>query len=119
MTDNYKPDPGENFASDVHRRVLAHLSLPGEKFGFEVEPLTNRLAQDGGTPDLTAPEVEKVLGELEAEGYAVAHGSVWQQTTAGSELLAGPIANEPEPGASVVGPAMVDINPTPFGKKEA
>jgi hypothetical protein len=113
----YPADPGGQFASDVHRRVLGHLSTPKEKVGWEPEALLARVDPDHGTPITDVDELVAVLEELKAEGLAVEHkGGVWQQTKAGFDLLTGPIANEPEPGAEPTGPAKI-ATPTPIGKK--
>lgn len=111
----YAADPGGQFASDVHRRVLGHLTTPKEKAGWDPEALLERLDPDDHTPLDTVPELVEVLDELKAEGLAAKHkGGLWQQTQKGFDLLTGPIANEPAPGAEPVRPAK--IAPTPIGK---
>jgi hypothetical protein len=124
-----KPDPGGIFASDVHRRVLAHLTTPDAETGWQPLPLVLRLSGDFDTPippvdangiaDLPAgqSQVEEILAELKAEGFAVRHkGDVWQMTQKGFGALTGPIANEPDPDAPVEGPAAIAVEPTPIGK---
>jgi hypothetical protein len=113
MTD----DPGGNFASDVHRRVLGHLSTPKEKVGWEPETLLARVDPDLNIPIAEVSELVSVLKDLENEGLAIKHeGDVWQQTKDGFELLTGPIANEPPPGATPVGPARIGPTPIKEGK---
>lgn len=112
----YPADPGGNFASDVHRRVLGHLSTPKEKMGWEPEALLARVDPDLSTPMTDVEELLLVLEDLKDEGLAVEHaGGVWQQTKDGFDLLTGPIANEPPPGATPEGPAR--IGPTPIKGK--
>lgn len=123
-----KPDPGGVFASDVHRRVLAHLTTPDADSGWQPLPLVLRLAGDFDTPipplddkgladlDVGQAKVEEILGELKAEGFVKRHkGDVWQMTPKGYEALTGPIANEPDPDAPVEGPAVI-VAPTLIGK---
>lgn len=123
----HQPDPGGIFATDTHRRVLAHLTTPDQEIGWQPLALLLRVNPDPNTPfpplddrgvaDLDAglDGLKEILGELEAEGYAVQHeGEVWQMTQAGFDALTGPIANEPDPDAPVVGPARIE--PTPIGR---
>jgi|GEM_PF-6248457 len=110
----YPPDKGGNFDSDVHRRVLGHLSTPKEKVGWTPAALLERMAPDNDTALAGEDELLKVLEELKASGLAVVHeGNVWQQTKEGFALLTGPIANEPSPAALVEGPAVIATGPTP------
>lgn len=113
---NYLADPGGRFPSDVHRRVLGHLPTPQDQYGWTVPALHNRMVPDVGT-DLQSPdEVAGILDELAKDGHAekltvnMANGDsreVWRMTQDGFDLLTGPIANEPPPGAEVQGPAMI------------
>lgn len=84
-------DLGGNFASDVHRRVLAHLPPPDGK-GTDARTLFNRLAPDEHTP-VGVDEVADVLADLEADGDATQKGG-WKQTKAGYKVLTGPIAED-------------------------
>jgi hypothetical protein len=124
-----RPDPGGNFASDTHRRVLAHLTPPDAEFGWQPLPLLLRLNSDADTPfppigeagladfDAGQEQLGEVLKDLRKEGLAVCHkGGIWQMTEKGFDLLAGPIANEPDPDEPVKGPAAIAIDPTPIGK---
>lgn len=92
----YPQDPGGRFNSDVHRRVLAHLSTPEDDYGWSEAALLERMRPDVGT-DLQDPdELRKVLEELEGDGHAVRHeGDVWQMSQDGFNTLTGSIANEP------------------------
>lgn len=87
----YAPDPGAHFESDAHRRVLGHLSLPSDKFGWSVPALIERLKNTGlGFKDVEA-ELATVLGELKSSGFATDHDdkAVWQMTDEGlAELQA-------------------------------
>lgn len=94
----YLPDPGQVFASDVHRRVLAHLAVPGAEDNepLEVSPLIQRLNPDGANPFFTeadAKDLEEVLKDLEADGYASGKGG-WHMTKKGFEAITGPVGGE-------------------------
>lgn len=120
------PDPGAVFASDLHRRVLAHLSTPSEDIGWEPIALVARIAPDVNTPIPAAPglsidfEAEadglvEILEDLKADGYARRHrNGAWQMTDKGFEAITGPNGNEPPPDAPVEGPAKI-LGPTPLG----
>lgn len=127
--DNLRPDPAGIFASDLHRRVLAHLSTPDDDVGWTPVSLLVRIAPDGWTPIPPTDEyglgdnaagverLTEILGELKSDGYARRHaGDVWQMTDKGYEALTGSIANEPPPGAEVEGPAEVIGAATKIGK---
>jgi hypothetical protein len=110
----YPADPGGIFPSDVHRRVLAHLSHPEDKFGWNVEALINRLRTDRGDYFSDNGELSKVLNELKEAGHAVLHeGGIWQQTKEGFEKLTGEAAVEATQGPT--GPATV-YAATPIGE---
>lgn len=127
--DDMKPDPGSIFASDIHRRVLAHLTPPDADFGWQPLPLVLRLSgdfdtpipplDDKGLPDLDAGKdrLEEILSELAGDDLAICHeGDVWQMTQKGFDALTGPIADEPEPDSPVGGPAAIAVEPTPIGR---
>lgn len=137
-TAGYRPDPGGQFASDVHRRVAAHLHSDEEEMGWPLVGLLHRLAEDhatplppnvslsdeGGTeifvPDYVAgaAQLKAVLDDLVADGLASeAAEGVWVLTEDGYALLTGPIAHEPEEGAEPQGPAVIDLGPVPIGGK--
>lgn len=130
----YRPDPGGQFASDVHRRVAAHLHSEEEGMGWPLGALLGRLAEDHATPippiqivgEVGVPDyvtgvaqLEAVLADLKADGLVANDGEVWVVTQDGLDLLTGPIANEPEPDAPVEGPAVLDLGPVPIGGKAA
>lgn len=121
MSGNYRADPGGVFASDVHRRVLAHLpspdhldhvaqradSEPGFKPRLGDAPLTvdgliARIAPDAfvpfAVPDQHGQAVLDVLEDLEDAGYAetTADGD-WAMTAGGFEALTGPNLTHPDP----------------------
>lgn len=105
----YLADPGGRLASDTHRRVLGHLTLPSDGYGWSEPALLARMGPDVGTNIVTVEELQQVLGELESEQLAIRHpGDIWQMSQGGFDLLTGPIANEPGPdqaGAAV--PAQI------------
>ena len=126
---NLRPDPAGIFDSDVHRRVLGHLSTPDSEVGWTVPALLYRLAPDQHTPmppvdeygfaDGAAgvAELNEILADLKSAGYAKRHaGDVWQMSQKGFDALTGPIANEPPPEAEPSGPAMI-LGPTEIGGK--
>lgn len=107
------PDPAGVFASDVHRRVLAHLSTPEDNVGYSVSAQIARTGPDVHVPFSTPAEIEEVLGEPKEDGLAVEHeGGLWQMTEKGFKKLTGEatkkaIQNLPK------GPARID-RPTPL-----
>lgn len=92
---NYSPDPGGNFASDVHRRVAGHLPLPSED-PTSVTALLLRIAPDPLTP-LDEDSLTIVLEDLASSEDAKGTASGWKLTAAGRDALCGAIANEPPP----------------------
>lgn len=109
-----RPDPAGVLASDDHRRVLAHLSLPSDDYGWSVPALKARMAGDPATEG-----VEAVLGDLVVAGDAEEVGGAFRMTEVGFDRLTGPIADEPPPDAKAEGPAMlglgsVALGPTPI-----
>jgi hypothetical protein len=93
---NYLPDPGGQFASNVHRRTVGHLPLPDEE-GTSVAALFNRMVPDLYSPFGTESELLEVLESLRVDGLAEKVDELWRQTTAGTERLTGPNAEEPPP----------------------
>lgn len=77
-------DPGGDFASDEHRRVLAAVPTPENELSLE-----ERLAGDTEL-DLSPEEVEEILKDLEADGHAKQLKDGWRHTKAGHDLLTGP-----------------------------
>lgn len=113
---NYPADQGGHFESDVHRRVLGHLSTPTDGYGWSAAALFERMGVDEGTrarqdeDGKAAPllnsvdELNDVLDDLRVKEYAesitVGDGSVWRMTQEGYDLLTGGIADEPGPLAA-------------------
>jgi hypothetical protein len=99
---SYHADPGGVFDSDTHRRVLAHLPLPGDApiaayddSGSERDnrraSLYHRMVPDIGTDLEDEAEVVSVLEDLEADGYAAKTKDGWKQTKKGQEALSAPV----------------------------
>lgn len=89
---SYKSDPGENFASDAHRRVMAVLANPDqERISFQV--VAERLEEDDHF-DLDQEEIAEILSDLEAQGDANKTDEGWQNTEVGFEALTGPPASD-------------------------
>ena len=89
-------DPAGVFPSDAHRRVLAHLPVPGDD-PTAVDALLARMATDGQTDFAEAEDLRDVLEELANAGDATGTKAGWRMSKAGFEKLTGPIANEPPP----------------------
>ena len=110
---NYLADPGGRFDSDVHRRVLGHLSTPTDNYGWSVPALVARMVPDVGTDIQGAEEMSTILGELEQDGHAerlqAGGQEVWRMTQQGFDVLTGSIANEPPEGALASGPAVIGV----------
>lgn len=82
-------DPGGVFASDAHRRVLAHLPIPSQD-PMDSETFLSRVASDDGY-EYVADEVQDVLLDLEADGHASELKDGWRQTKKGLEALQAPV----------------------------
>jgi hypothetical protein len=82
----YRPDPGGVFDSDTHRRVLAHVPLPGDP-PSALHPLGVRISPDRHHGLSHVDELEAVLGELEASGYLSREDGHFVMTDAGLEAL--------------------------------
>lgn len=106
----YSPDPGGTFASDAHRRVMAHLPNPDD------DPITvdalilERINHDPNTLTYftSADEVTGVLEDLEADGHAKQLKAGWRNTQSGFDVLTGP----PSPIAAQNAPAMIGLDPS-------
>lgn len=79
-----QPDPGGDFASDAHRRVMA--AVPTAEDELTVE---ERFAGDTEL-ELSDDELQEVLKDLEADGHVKNLKDGWRQTKSGHELLTGP-----------------------------
>lgn len=112
-TVSYPSDPGAHFDSDVHRRVLGHLSLPTDKFGWNLVALYERLKDSAGVAFAEAhDELQKVLDELVSAGHAEKVGEVYRQTQQGFDALQ---AEVPESAQGPAGPATISAA-TPIGE---
>lgn len=87
---SYPADPAGDFASDVHRRVMAAVPTPDDELS-----VYERVAGDTEL-DLDEAEVDEVLMDLEASGHAKQIKDGWRPTTSGHELLTGPPKGERE-----------------------
>lgn len=106
----FAPDPGGVFASDTHRRVLGHLSLPSDLFGWSLHALETRIGRDDRhTQVATEADIVPVLDGLVGDGLAELVAGVYRQTAAGAAALVAPIAGEPglDPDSSLVKPALI------------
>ena len=93
---SYSPDPGGNFASDAHRRVMAHLPNPDDDPISVHDLIDKRLNADPHTLAhfSEADEVVEVLADLEADGHAKKLKDGWKNTPTGFEVLTGPPSDE-------------------------
>lgn len=82
----YPADPGGVFDTDVHRRVLAHLPVPGGD-PVDLGGLYVRMAPDVGTDFSDGGELGEVLKDLEADGHANETKAGWKQTKRGHDAL--------------------------------
>jgi hypothetical protein len=92
---SYAPDPGGVFASDAHRRVMAHLPNPDQDPVPVEDLITHRINQDPHTLQhfQDAGQVADVLHDLEADGHAKNLKDGWKNTPAGFDALTGPPAD--------------------------
>ena len=103
---SYPADPGGNFASDAHRRVMAHLPNPDDEPITVDDLILQRINRDPHTLThfLTGDEVNEVLTDLEADGHAQNLENGWTNTTDGFELLTGPPSEQAAQNAtSIIG----------------
>lgn len=96
---NYPPDPGGIFASDYHRRVMAHMPLPKED-AASLDELLQRLHSDAYTAlwytEADQQALAAILDDLQEVGQAkYLDGSAgWRMTKAGLDGLTGPALTE-------------------------
>lgn len=91
---SYLADPGGNFASDAHRRVMAVVANPDQD-PSSVYEILERLEQDTYV-DLgldSVEEVVEVLKDLEADGDVTQVDGDWINTDEGFDALTGPPAS--------------------------
>lgn len=85
---NYRPDPGGNFASDEHRRVLAAVNNDDiERVPFEV--VADRVIRDDQL-NLSQADILEILKDLEADGDVNRTDEGYDSTEMGQEALQGP-----------------------------
>lgn len=105
---SYSPDPGGIFASDAHRRVMAHLPNPDDDPVTAADLVAGRINKDPHTLAHfdNADEVVDVLKDLESDGYAkhLKHG--WKNTEDGFDLLTGP----PDETSMAQAPASIGLD---------
>lgn len=104
---SYAADPGGNFASDAHRRVMAHLPNPDQDpvtldvlIGERINNDPHALAHFESSDDVVG-----VLYDLEAAGYAKQLKKGWKNTPDGFDLLTGP------PDETAAGDALLGLAP--------
>jgi hypothetical protein len=106
-TVSYSADPGGVFASDAHRRVMAHLPNPDQDPATVEDLITQRINQDPHTLAHfnDASQVAAVLDELEGDGHAKQLKDGWKNTPDGFKALTGPPSDTAVPPAvsSVIG----------------
>lgn len=82
------------FESDTHRRVLAHVPLPGDP-PQALHPLGARISPDRHHGLSHVDELEAVLGDLETSGYLCREDGCYCMTDAGLEALQAPAPEAP------------------------
>ncbi len=107
---SYPADPGGVFASDAHRRVMAHLPNPDDDPVSVEELIADRINADPHTLAHfgSSGEVAEVLADLEADGHAKKLKNGWKNTPDGFELLTGP----PDETAAAEAPATIGLDPS-------
>jgi hypothetical protein len=88
----YAPDPGGHFASDAHRRVMAHLPNPDDDPISVEDLIVERINKDPHTLThlSSADQVTDILADLEADGHAKKLKDGWKNTPSGFDVLTGP-----------------------------
>ena len=109
MDVSYSADPGSVFASDAHRRVMAHLPNPDDDPISVEDLIVERINKDPHTLAhfKTADELVEVLKDLASEGHAKQLKDGWKNTADGFAALTGPPA---ETDAAHV-PAVIGLDP--------
>lgn len=85
---SYPPDPGDVFASDVHRRVMANCPNPDDD-PLDVDGLLEQRVAKDDHLDIDADELAEVLADLEADGHVKRLKDGWKNTLAGFAALTG------------------------------
>jgi hypothetical protein len=106
---SYAPDPGGNFDTDAHRRVMAHLPNPDDDPITIEDLIVERINKDPHTLThfASADDVASVLADLEADGHAKQLKDGWKNTPSGFDLLTGP----PTDHAATDAPATIGLDP--------
>ena len=112
------------FPSDTHRRVLGHLSVPDDDYGWTVEQLVDRMQQDRSTsftnPDQLVPYLLELRELGDAQEVHRERGMCWQMTPEGFARLTGEAVERPKKQK----PVEIVLEPQAkrrwgrFGKKE-
>jgi hypothetical protein len=89
---SYRPDPGGNFASDAHRRVLAVVAND-DVTRVPFDEVVSRVDADDQV-DLSSEEVAEILKDLEADGDVDKTDEGYDATVVGLETIQGPIADD-------------------------
>lgn len=105
----YPADPGGTFASDAHRRVMAHLPNPDDPPIPLNILILERINRDPHTLAhfASADEVAAILEDLENNGYAKHLQSGWRNTRSGFDALTGPPNETPTEHRQ----AMIGLDP--------
>jgi hypothetical protein len=88
---SYASDPGGVFESDAHRRVLGHLS---SEEPFELQALGHRISDDRFHGIAHVDDLDEVLKDLEADGYANSTAKGWKLTKKGLDALQAPAVED-------------------------
>jgi hypothetical protein len=106
---SYPPDPGGCFASDAHRRVMAHLPNPDDDPLSVDDLIVDRINKDPHALAhfSSADEVTAVLEDLEADGHAKKLRNGWKNTADGFEALTGP----PDESTAAEAPSIIGLDP--------
>lgn len=83
-----RPDPGENFATDEHRRLMAALANPDEE-PLNFGDICRRVDRDDHLDLDDTDEIKELLADLEAEGDAEKVDGRWRNTETGFAVLTG------------------------------
>jgi hypothetical protein len=84
---SYPPDPGDVFASDVHRRVMANCPNPDDDHLSSREILEQRVAKDDHLAIDDVDELHEVLEDLRAAGHVTANKGCYRNTKSGFAAL--------------------------------
>lgn len=110
---SFPADPGGQFASDAHRRVMAHLPNPDDDPLSVDDLIVERINKDPHALAHfgTSGEVAEVLADLKADGHAKKLKNGWRNTPDGFDLLTGP----PDETATTAAPPVIGLDPSSNG----